>query len=288
MLAVQTVWALAAYRERWRALCLATVGIVLLYAPWIPSFLVQRRDNAEQRYTDPDSIADGIARLLRAFPGYPFALLREVPGQPWFIALLVLLALAAAAAVWEAVRRQGTPGLPQGAPAKLPLIAALAVAAPLGTVLYSLGPTSIFSPRTLMSSLPAVCVGIGALVTRLRPPWREGAVACLLVLVGIGTVKSLGDEHRRPALRQIADQLHREVRSGDALLSAAGYLTTPALRTHLRGHPRVFTTPATEAEAWKHASDGGVRVPDRRPGRPFDRHAGRGRNPGESASCSET
>ncbi len=52
VLAAQLAWALWAHRDQWRAVLLAHGGAALLFAPWIPSFLVQSRDSAAVRIRD--------------------------------------------------------------------------------------------------------------------------------------------------------------------------------------------------------------------------------------------
>ena len=204
VIAAQVIWVLWAFPERRRAILLATGGITLSYLPWIPSFLVQRRDSAEQRYSDPASLQDALSRVLQVLPGHPFIPLRELPGRPWLVLLAVALVTAAVVAVVQAVRRRRA-GQRVWPSAWTALILLTAVATPVGVALYGLGPTSIFGPRSMIASLPAACLAIGALLSVVPRPSRTLVAAAALLAVGVGTVKTLDAEHQRPPMRQVAE-----------------------------------------------------------------------------------
>ena len=150
VVAAQLAWAFFGARGNRRATALSTAAMVLLYLPWIPSFLVQRKDNAEQRIESFDaSVADG---LIRVFPGHPLVAGSRLPGSAWLLLLGAALAVTLAALARHASSRRGARS--QSAGSSLVLVGVVAAAAPLGAWLYTLGPTSIFIPRNLISSLP--------------------------------------------------------------------------------------------------------------------------------------
>ena len=84
---------------------------------------------------------------------------------------------------------------PEPAPRTL-LIVALAAATPIGAALYSVVAPSIFVPRTLIASLPALCLALGALTAWLPRPWGAGFAAALLAACAVGTAHVLTDERR--------------------------------------------------------------------------------------------
>jgi hypothetical protein len=249
VVAAQIVWALAAAPGRRRAVVLSTAAIVLLYLPWIPSFLVQRKDSAEQRIEQfSASISNAFAH---AFPGAPYASTGQLPGRAWMVLLGVVLAGAAVSLLLSGRLRH------PGRQRDLILIGVVAIAAPLGAWLYTLGPTSIFLSRNLISSFPAFCVLLGALLTAVRPP-RLGAVAvaATLLVVTVGTVKTFRDEFQRPAFRDAARYLNRTAAPGQPIVSQLEKLDARALRIYLDpAHPLVRGGPRYEA-AWRGAARG--------------------------------
>jgi 4-amino-4-deoxy-L-arabinose transferase-like glycosyltransferase len=275
LIAAQIAWALLAFPRRWRAILLSTGAAALLYLPWIPSFLVQRRDSAEQRYTEADSLGEAITRLLQVIPGHPFARLSEIPGQPWLAMLAAVLAVATALAAWRVVARWRGAGRPvwhfrvwRAAIRRLragesvwpspeiALITLLAVAAPTGVILYSLGPTSIFAQRSMVTSLPAICVAIGGLLTRLRAPLSAVAVALFLLALGAGAVQTLSANYQRPPLHEIAEFVDEAAGPGDAVLNQAPS-SSPSLDALLWHGQRVFTGNLDDPAPWRYASRGG-------------------------------
>src|SRR5207253_10908145 len=84
--------------------------------------------------------------LAKLVPGDPFVALDEVPGRAGLALLLVGLAFALAGAV---ARVRGRPS------PRLVLVVALALATPIGALVYSAAGSSIFAARNLLASLPA-------------------------------------------------------------------------------------------------------------------------------------
>ena len=78
------------------------------------------------------------------------------------------------------------------------LLVALALATPVGLVIYSQVGTGIFAPRNLTASIPAACLVAGWLLARL--PARAALAAGGLVAAGllVGLVISLGPSKQRP------------------------------------------------------------------------------------------
>jgi mannosyltransferase len=177
-LAAQAGWAFLAHPGARRALLLATAAAALAFLPWLPALLSQQRDGSAAVIGAfyPVTLRSVGEALVRQLFGHPFVAIRDLPGT----AGLVLLGAGGVALVAATVRA-GRGRLAAG-PA---LIAALALATPVGALLYGALGTAIFSPRNLTASIPAVCLLIGWLVARL--PARAELVA--------------GAAGRRPALR---------------------------------------------------------------------------------------
>jgi hypothetical protein len=98
------------------------------------------------------------------------------------------------------------------------LVAALAAATPVGLILYSLYDTSLYAPRNLLASLPALCLLLGAAVAAVRFPFRAVAATCLIAGVALASVHGLDSDHRRPPYNEVGDFLDREAGTRDAVL----------------------------------------------------------------------
>jgi mannosyltransferase len=250
VIAAQVVWALAAYRGLWRSAVLSATAMLVLYLPWIPSFLVQRQDSAEQRIEEFGApVTNG---LVRVFPGEPFLPLADIPGRVWSVLLAVILASALAWISWTFWRRRERGWRPSKG---LALIVVVAVAAPLGAWLYTLGPTSIFLPRNLISSFPAFCVLLAALLMALPAPARALAVTVTLLVVSVGAAKSTTADYRRPAFREVGRYLGNVMAPGQPIISELSKIDERGLRLYLpAGHRLVHAATGDEA-AWRPAAD---------------------------------
>jgi len=225
VLGAQAAWAAWAHRERLRELLIAHAAVVVGYLPWLPSQITQRRVVGGEgiiEELEPLTLGSVARSVLKLVPGHPFAPLRELPGRVALAALLIALAVALAALVAE--RRCRRP-----LPAPVLLIVALALATPVGALLYSLVSTSIFLPRNLIASLPAVCILIGALLVRERAPLRQLAIGVVLAAVGLGTLRSLGDDFDRPPYGRVADFLEREAEPSDVAVEVQAGVDEPSL-----------------------------------------------------------
>ena len=74
----------------------------------------------------------------------------------------------------------------------------LAAAAPAGAIVHNVVAPSVFLPRNLISSAPAMALGVGALVTAWRMPLRLAATALVIAGFGIGGVRMLATANQRP------------------------------------------------------------------------------------------
>jgi hypothetical protein len=107
----------------------------------------------------------------------------------------------------------------------------LAVASPLGAVLYSIPFASVYVPRTLYASLPAFCLLVGLLLG--AGPRRIALPAAFLTIaaLALGTVE-LYRESPKPPYRQAADWIDERIGPGDPVLQV-GLIDYGSLDAHL-------------------------------------------------------
>jgi mannosyltransferase len=223
VLAAQFVWALWFHRDRVREVLIGYAGAAVLFAPWLPSALVQFQDNTSERipgFSQVDQAVEGIASI---WVGHPFASFGHIPGQAatWMIALG--LAVAAGFALGAMRLRRTAPA------ATTWLILILAAATPVAALLYELGPNSILLPRYFSASVPAGLLAIGALLVAPRSPLVV-AIATVAVVagVGVGTVRTLEPDGRRPEYRAAAQQLDRVAPPGAPVIELSLFTGPPS------------------------------------------------------------
>ena len=253
-LAAQLVWALAAHAGRWREVLGAHLGAALLYAPWLP-FAGTYVAIGTIAGLAPLTVDRVIGYPVRVLFGHPFAGLDRAPG----IVALVVLGIALAALGALAVRHAGRPRSQLSDPRVLLMM--MALAAPVGVLLYSLGKSSIWLPRNLVVSAPAALVLVAGLVraalrTRAGVALAAGAVAALVpaaVSTGIGGLS-------RPPYDEVARLIDERARPGDPIIEGALFpvgkglgvpLRRPLVTFLKRPHPIYFSD---EPEAgWRSA-----------------------------------
>ena len=225
VLAGQALWAFWAHPECRRRLLLAHAAVVAGYLVWLPSQLEQRREVGGEgviEALEPLTLGSIARAILKLIPGHPFVPLREIPGRPALALFLACVAVAGAAAVLT--RR---PRLELSRPVLLLIV--LALATPVGALLYSIASTSIFLPRNLIASVPAACLCVGAVLTRPRGSLRLVLVSLALAAVAFGTVRSLDDDFERPPYGRVAEFLERQARPSDAVLEVETAIDEPSL-----------------------------------------------------------
>jgi 4-amino-4-deoxy-L-arabinose transferase-like glycosyltransferase len=218
-LAAGLVWAFWACPGTRRKVLLAYGVAVLAYVPWVPSFFFQSHDSAADRIKvlfplDFGSFGDGLSR---AWLGHPSTTVGHIPGV--LGSFLIVLGLAVGAFALFSRRARATPPTLRHGPT---LLLVLALATPVGALLYSLGPKSIFLPRNMSASIPGALLLTAALVTA---PRRRGvailASAALLAGVAVGTARSTQRAYQRPDYQGIGRYLDRNARAADAILEVS-------------------------------------------------------------------
>jgi hypothetical protein len=267
-LAAQLVWALWAHRSRWVALLLASAGAAVAYLPWIPGLLDDRHSpyqDAIGRVWPFKASYVGTA-LLQWLDGDPNWRVVKVPG-PLGLGLLavagVLLVVGlvgargwvgrrgtvavagggSAASSARSVAGQASAANPHhasasaseprllGLTARTVLVIAVAASAPLLAIVWSLFAPSIFVPRTLVGSLPALALLAGAVIVAVPRVLGVAAAACLVLALALGTVRIFGD-YIRPPFRPAASYLNDHARPGEPVLET-GTFDPGQLEPHL-------------------------------------------------------
>jgi hypothetical protein len=132
------------------------------------------------------------------------------------------------------------------------------VATPIGISAYSLAETSLFGPRNLAASLPAVWLLLGRVLTAPRAAVAALAAGLVTAALAVGTVKSLDADYRRPPYREVAAAIDARAQACEPVvevlwlspMNALSKALAPQLR---RGHPVTRITPSN-VERWHEAA----------------------------------
>ncbi len=266
VLAAQAAWFLLARPEDRRPLLIATGVAAVAYLPWVPLLVEQQRDASATVIGAfyPVTLRSVTEALGRQLCCHPYVPVRDLPG----VAGLGLLVAGGVVLAAASVRARRAPEWASG-PA---LLLALAVATPLGLLLYSAVGTGIFAPRNLTASIPGVCLLLGWLVARL--PRRAGLAAGGLLAAGllVGAAQSLLVTNQRPDLRAAAAFIDDRARPGDPYVETQLFFSdAPELAEGLRlnfdrEHPDAGPVelrragaefePVAPARAWQQAAAG--------------------------------
>lgn len=210
----QTAWVAWQAPPTRRPLGLVAAGVAVGFAPWIPSFLVQRQDSAAVRIQElyDFTIGTPATSALKLLPGAPFFGLGDLPGT---LPTAIFVAVSAAAALRLALMaRARDPGPVRDAG----LLAVIALATPVGAVLYSLGPESIYLPRNMIPSLPATVLLLALGIVRWGPRAGPLLAAVALAVTAYSTILWFQPERARPAYREVAELIEREGDPSDPVL----------------------------------------------------------------------
>jgi hypothetical protein len=230
VLGAQAVWSLWRCREHPRAALLANAAIVLLYLPWLPH--LRGKALAVIGYIYPLGVHRVLTDLLRPFPGHPAAPNSAIPTTA---GLLVVVACLLAGAIAIVVRRRRAPaGAPRPrATADQWLLAALVFATPVGLLLYSVLDTDLWLPRGLSASLPALALGVGALLAALPGRLMVLAVAAVTVTLAAGTLRSFEPAWSRGPFRSLSHYLDRVASPRDPIYIDS-FVGAPAVAAEVR------------------------------------------------------
>jgi Dolichyl-phosphate-mannose-protein mannosyltransferase len=202
-------WAFVARPQVRKQLLLANVGAALLFAPWIPEFIRDGDAPAAQvlEIFHPLTLSSAASDVVRWALGHPTIPTEAMPGTLalWLIGAGALVGGIGLVARLRADHWEGT----WPPPSPIVLLVLLIVAPPIGAVLHNLIAPSVFFPRNLIGSWPALAVLTGAVLTAGAAPLRYAAIGLLLGGVSIGAVKMLDADNQRPDYEAAVDFIER-------------------------------------------------------------------------------
>jgi hypothetical protein len=217
------VWAWRGCRDRLRQPLIANAAVFVLYLPWLPHLRGKALAVIGALY--PLGARRVLTDLLRPFPGHPAAPLRAIPTIVGFVAVGAgaLAGLVVLFPRWRRRPREAT-----WLPSHLGLLIALAVATPIGLLLYSLLVTDLWLPRGLSASLPATALVFGTLIAILPRQLGAVAAAALTVTLVAGTIRSFDAVYARGPFRAMAAYLDRVAKPRDPI-TVVSFVGGPAL-----------------------------------------------------------
>jgi 4-amino-4-deoxy-L-arabinose transferase-like glycosyltransferase len=195
-----------------RQLWVWTIGLgaaLLLWLPWLPSFLIQSRRVDDEFWIQPPTLKTVLEHWRNL--GSAFA-----PGGAYLIPLVLAFAVLALLGVWRLRRR----------PAVLALLLLLLLAPFAGSLLVSLR-RPIFYTRTLIwTSIPLYLL-LAAGLLQLRFRLLIGAATLGLVLLNAGSLWGYYRQYEPEDWRGVAGYIAAQARPGDVLLFNAGWMQIP-------------------------------------------------------------
>lgn len=237
VLVVQAAWSLWLCRQRIREPLLANLLVVLLYIPWFPH--VRGSELQVIGALEPLTAHNVLTDLLRSIPGYPWGSLR---GIPTITGLAVVGACAVVGLLAVTRRWRAAPPERERRP-QLLLLALLAIATPVGLLLYSMLGPDLWSARGLYASIPAAALVFGALLWALPAIARPVAVAAVLVTLVAGTIRAISPSYARPPFRAAAAYLDRVSTPGDPIIFYPTFETLDIAAQFKRRHRTMGSSP---------------------------------------------
>ncbi len=223
VLGVQAAWSLWTCRDRIRTPLIANAAVLVLYSPWLPHLRGKALAVIGALY--PLGFHRVVTDLFRPFPGHPAAPLHAIPTVAGLIAIG---AGAVAGLIALGLRWRRSAPEDRRLPPRFGLLAALALATPIGLLLYSLTVTDLWLPRGLSASLPFTALVLGGLLAALHRPLQLLAVAALIITLLAGTFRSFDAVYARGPFRTMAAYLDRVARPRDPV-AIVSFVGAPAL-----------------------------------------------------------
>jgi hypothetical protein len=250
VLAVQAVWSLWVRRDRIRTPLICAVAAIVLYLPWVPK--LHGKALAVIGGLHPLTFHNVITDLARPIAADPNAPLSAIPTVGGLAAIIVCAVVGAAILARRAWASRAGSSRGADLPPRLGLVLALALATPIGLLLYSLVATDLWLPRGLYASVPAAALVLGALLTAIPRPLNVAAVAVVIGVLLFGTIRDASPTWRRPPLRALAAYLDRTAPSRDPT-SIQSFLGQPALIAQFHHYHRDVPL----ASLWRDTPAGG-------------------------------
>jgi 4-amino-4-deoxy-L-arabinose transferase-like glycosyltransferase len=218
VLVVQFLWAAATHPAARRRLVVGSAAALAGFAPWIPALVKNSHSLGTKVFgiLEPFGFHAVAGDLAHFALGHPYLSLYTVPGRVGLalMAAGTLVALSALAERATIPRRTDMSGALRS-PAVLPAL--LALATPVGLVLYSVLRQDTWDMRNLIPSWPSLALSAGMLLTAPRPPARYVSTALTVAGFGVGAVALLSPAHQRPDYRAAARLIVTGGRPSDAV-----------------------------------------------------------------------
>jgi Dolichyl-phosphate-mannose-protein mannosyltransferase len=254
VLVPQAAWALWVHRESAREQLLAGGLVLLAFLPWLPSFLVQFENSADEARRISEAVPLTLSNVaefaVEPLVSRPWTPLSDVPGSiavGVIAALLVGVVLVLVHRVWS-----GNTTLKPTLGTRGGLVVLLALAPLVGLLTYSLRPnTSFLLSRNLSVGVPYALLLIGSLLTYPRGRLAAVLSVAALAALAVGTIKILGPDYVRPDARDAADFVDARAASRVPVVDVPG---PHAIRTYLSPSRAVHTTAEFGAAGWAAAA----------------------------------
>jgi uncharacterized membrane protein len=250
VLGVQAIWALWLRRDRIKAPLIACVVAALLYVPWLPNLRGKGLSVIGQ--LEPLTPVHVLHDLARPIAGYPYAAITAIPTIPGLVVVIACALFGAACLLRPRLQARG--GTASAEPYRFWLLAALALATPVGLLLYSMLFTDLWLARGLYASIPAGALVLAGLLLAIPRRFNIAAIVLVLAVLVVGLVRAASPSWRRPPTRSVASYIDRMTSAADQLSLAAPFASGSILaefhhRHHVVSHYALFqsTRPGDDA-----------------------------------------
>jgi hypothetical protein len=118
----------------------------------------------------------------------------------------------------------------------------MALATPVGLLLYSLLATDLWLARGMYASVPYICLSVAAALMSLPPRTRAAAGTVVLATLAFGLIRAVSPRYARPQYQQVASYLDRAAGPREPVIAVG--LLPDALTVYLRKPHHLENTPA--------------------------------------------
>jgi hypothetical protein len=237
-LAVLLAWVLWAHPAARRAALLANAAAIVAFMPWISGFVGDLEMPDSGIMSDLSPLTPYSARLAIEHwsVGYPYIVsaseLRDIPGVVGLSLEALGLASGVAGAAVAALRRRARGGLAR-VDRRVVLVAAMALAAPVGEASATLLGTNLFAARNLAVSWPWFALALAAVLVAAGPRLRVAAVGLVVAGFALAGAKMVDEDFQRPDFAAAAAIIDREAGPRDVVVDGAVAFITPGPVTGL-------------------------------------------------------
>jgi mannosyltransferase len=243
VLGVQGAWSLWICRDRLRGPVYSALAATLLYVPWLPH--VQGRGIGAFAGLYPLTAKHVEDDLIRLVAGDPLAPIAAIPTHLGIVIIAVCAIAGIGALMVGAKRRHNDPGW--GLPPRIGLLFGLAIASPVGIVLYSVLATDLWSTTAIYASVPAATLVLATVLVAIPRPANFLALIAVAAVLAFALARAASPGWQRPPYRAVAAYLDRSVAPREPVLMAL-FFGNPDLQIllhrplHLVNGPRIWTS----------------------------------------------